>query len=82
MSVAEHGGGAIRAARGAHLADHERVAVPIEQFALPAGSADHLREPATGRHHLTGMFRVGADRRDPQELSKLVEPFVHSSRAY
>src|SRR5207249_4862951 len=73
MAVTEDGRCPV-ARRRLDLADRERLSLPVDELRLPAGLAHEVADPLPRLGYVTGMRRVGADRRDAQELRQLVEP--------
>src|SRR5262249_1930814 len=74
VAVAEDRGRAVRVMRRADLADRERPAVPVDELALAARLAHARADPLAGRADVLRVRRVGAHRRDAQELRQFVEP--------
>ena len=81
VAVAEDGRRLVGAGRGAHLADHERLARRLDELRFAAGGHDHVPHPLGRPAHVAGVLRIRADAGDRDQLGKLVEPGLgHGSR--
>src|SRR5262249_38517815 len=69
----------VAARRRPDLADHERLAVPVDDVGVAARSAQEVAHPVGGAQDITRVGGVGADRRNAKKLGELVEPrFWHA----
>ena len=65
-------------ARGAQVADDERVAVAdLHELRAAAGALDVVGGPLRGAPQVGRVAAAGGDRRDPQPLDELVEEVAH-----
>ena len=53
--------------------------MPVDEFAITAALADELANPLAGAPNVRAVFRIGADRRDPQKRREFIEGVRHAA---
>ena len=80
VRVAEHRRRRLGTLRGRHLTDDERSRAPRNELGRSTGGVDLLRDPFGGRHDVCRVRRVGAHRRNCDELGELIAERVGRRR--